>query len=200
MNAPENSFGRFVVASGSARRHHLLRGAGVTFDIVVPHVDETPLAGEAPTAMVARLAEAKSTAVSSGRRVVVLGCDTTVALDGRPLGKPGDETEALAMLLALSARPHTVITAFCLSSAGTPLAAEAVTTRVVMRPFDTAAAAAYVATGEPFGKAGAYAIQGGGGRLVDHIEGSYTNVMGLPLDAVLPHVARLVPGSIRPIG
>jgi septum formation protein len=172
----------------------------VEFDIVVADVDETPIPGETPVAMVSRLAVAKSIAVQAAPRVVVLGCDTTVALDGLALGKPRDAAHARTMLLALSGRAHEVITAFCLSSQGEVLAAEAVTTRVFMRAIDDGAAVAYIATGEPFGKAGAYAIQGEGGRFVDSIAGSYTNVMGLPVDEVLPCIARLVPAAIEPTG
>lgn len=200
MTAAPSEYDRLVLASGSARRHFLLSRAEVKFEIAVVDVDETPLPGEAPGAMVGRLARAKSTAVAGGPGVVVLGCDTTVALDGQALGKPGNEAEAHTMLRALSARPHTVITGYCLSSQGEVLESEAVSTRVFMRAIDDVAASAYIATGEPFGKAGAYAIQGAGGRFVEHIEGSYSNVMGLPVDEIVTHISRLVPRAMGSLG
>lgn len=137
--------------------------------------------------MVARLAMAKATAVASpgaGSRIV-LGADTTVVLDGMSLGKPADADDAMDTLLALSGRSHEVMSGYALvADAGETLAAGTVTTVVHMREISAAEAAAYAATGEPMGKAGAYAIQGDGGRFVELVEGSFTNVMGLPLEAV----------------
>jgi septum formation protein len=160
-------------------------------------VDETPLAGESPQLMVDRLAAAKALAVHAPPGAIVLGCDTTVAHGGVPLGKPRDAADAKRMLLSLSGKQHLVITGYCLAGSDGVLVADAATTRVRMCAFDATAAEGYVATGEPFGKAGAYAIQGRGGRLVDSIEGSYTNVMGLPLDDVLPLIARYAPDAIE---
>jgi septum formation protein len=199
MTEAAETFERLLLASGSARRHHLLNRAGVRFEFAAADVDETPRPGETPEVMVRRLAVAKATALNPQRGLAVLGCDTTVALDGQALGKPRDTDEALRMLRALSDRSHTVITAFCFSSWSTVLVKEEVVTRVFMRTIDGGAAAAYVDTGEPFGKAGAYAIQGAGGDFVDHIEGSYTNVMGLPVDEVIPHISRLIPAALQPV-
>lgn len=188
--------GHLILASGSARRHDLLQGAGVRFTVKTADIDETPLPGESPRHMVDRLAAAKALAVVASPGVTVLGCDTTVAHDGVPLGKPQDAADARRMLLSLSGKQHLVITGYCLAGAKGVLAAGAATTRVHMGAIDAASAHGYVATGEPFGKAGAYAIQGKGGRFVDSIEGSYTNVMGLPLDDVLPLIAQYAPDAI----
>ncbi len=181
--APE-TFERLLLASGSARRHHLLNRAGVRFEIAAADVDETPRPGETPEVMVRRLAVAKATALNPQRGLAVLGCDTTVALDGQALGKPRDTDEALRMLRALSDRSHTVITAFCFSSWSTVLVKEEVVTRVFMRTIDGGAAAAYVDTGDTFGKACANASERASGNFVDQTDGTYTSTTGSPMTLV----------------
>jgi len=176
-----------LLASGSPRRADLLRAAGLPFEVAPPDVDETPQAGESPETMVARLAEAKARAVAvahPGR--AVLGADTTVVIDGTSLGKPVDAADASRMLAALSGRTHTVLTGVCLVSPRAPAGESAVAaTQVEFLPLSPDEVAWYVASGEPMDKAGGYAIQGLGSRFVRRIEGSYANVVGLPVELIL---------------
>jgi septum formation protein len=172
-----------VLASASPRRERLLGWLGVPFDIDPASVDESPRDGEIATDMVRRLAHAKGNAVAARRAADwVLAADTTVELDGVLFGKPDDAADAARMLAQLGGREHRVATGFALlAPGGTVRAADVVVTRVRFRPLDARAIAAYVATGECEGKAGAYAIQGHGAGLIDRIDGSFTNVIGLPL-------------------
>ena len=170
-----------VLASASPRRRDLLTAAGLSFEIFAPDVDETPLRGETPPAMVKRLSRVKAAAAAArfpGR--LVIAADTTVALNGRSLGKPRDAAEAKRMLRALSGKTHFVHTGFCVGTR-----ARVVTTRVTFRELSRADIDRYVASGECFDKAGAYAIQGVGAALVERVSGSYTNVIGLPVAEVL---------------
>jgi len=171
---------RLVLASGSPRRRDLLRSVGVEPVVVPADVDETPLPGEEPLAYVTRLARAKADAVAGG---LVLAADTTVVLDGALLGKPADAAEATRMLRALGGRTHLVCTGVCVRHGGAHAAGSA-TTAVTFEPLTEADVGWYVGTGEPFDKAGAYAIQGGGGLFVAAVEGSFSNVVGLPLHLV----------------
>jgi septum formation protein len=174
---------RLTLASASPRRRELLARLGLPFDVVPSAVDEA-LAPDVPIpTQAAGLALAKARAVAAGLgHGLVLGADTLVVLDGRPFGKPGSPVEARRMLLALRARRHEVITAVAVVDATTGRqATETVVSRVLMRAYTAAELDAYVATSEPYDKAGAYAVQGEGGRLVDRVEGCYTNVVGLPL-------------------
>lgn len=177
-------FPRIVLASASPRRRELLEQIGVAHDVLPVDVDETPGAGEEPAALAARLALTKAL---EGRRRdgggrPVIGSDTVVALAGQSFGKPQDRADAVRMLQALGGREHEVITAVALAPAGHGFAREAVcVTRVRMRPITAEEAGAYWDTGEPAGKAGAYAIQGRGALFIEHIAGSYSGVMGLPL-------------------
>lgn len=183
----------FVLASASPRRVELLKGLGLIPEVVPSGVDETVLAGEGPAAHVARLAESKGRAVaarlpSRTPPAVVLSADTAVVLDGRVLGKPADDADALTMLRALSGRVHEVLTAIRVERADDGRAALRVAvSRVRFRAADEALLRWYVATGEPRDKAGAYGLQGYGVLLTDGIEGSWSNVVGLPLE-VLPGV------------
>jgi septum formation protein len=170
-----------TLASASPRRQALLQAAGVPLAVHPAHIDETPAAGEAPRDLVIRLARAKAAAVQGA---LVLAADTEVVLDGAVLGKPRDAAQARAMLAGLAGRAHDVLTGYCVRGRGGERAA-VVATRVVFRALTPEEIAAYVATGEPLDKAGAYGIQGAGGFLVDRLEGSYTNVVGLPLAEVL---------------
>jgi septum formation protein len=150
---------------------------------------------------VARLALAKARAVAAGRRTgLVLGADTIVVIDGAALGKPADAAEARAMLRALRGRTHEVMTGVAVVDAATGRhAMDTVVSRVTMAAYSDAALDAYVAGGEPLDKAGAYAIQGAGGRLVAGLEGSHSNVVGLPLSATAALLRRFgVPVSAPP--
>jgi septum formation protein len=173
-----------VLASGSPRRTQLLTLLGIPHEIDPAHVDETPLPGEAPRAMAQRLARAKATAVAARRPGLdVLAADTVVILEGEMLGKPADPAEAAAMLRRLSGREHVVITAVALARDGR-IWERHDETQVRFRPLSDDVVAAYVATGEPLDKAGAYGLQGYGSVLVDRIEGDPFGVIGLPLRLV----------------
>jgi septum formation protein len=186
-----------ILASSSPRRHELLARAGVGFEAVTPDVPEEPLRGEAPEAFARRLAIAKALAVARrvGRepRRVVLGADTIVVLDGEILGKPRDAHEARSHLRRLAGRRHRVLTAVAvIDSRSLALRVALVESGVAMHEASDAEIAAYVASGEPLDKAGAYAAQGEGRRFVAKIDGSETNVIGLPLEEAL--------GLLREIG
>lgn len=171
-----------ILASASPRRAELLAQIGVRFTVAVSDIDETPLAGEAPADYVSRMARGKAGAVAAGADAgqVVLAADTTVVIDGDVLGKPRDHLDGLAMLARLSGRTHEVMTAVCLQC-GDEQSEALVTTRVTFITLDRELCEAYLATGEPADKAGAYGIQGLGAVLVESIDGSYSNVVGLPL-------------------
>lgn len=188
---------RLVLASASPRRRALLESVGVVPVCVDVDIDESPLVGELPAALVARLAQAKARAglaVSgmTGHDVVVIGADTTVALGEESLAKPDDDDHARSMLRRLSGRRHRVLTGVAVAFGGTVASAVDAST-VTFRQLSEAEIEAYVASGEPRGKAGAYAIQGRGGLFVPRIEGSYHSIVGLPL-AVLDDLCRTVAG------
>jgi len=175
---------RLVLASASPRRRELLALLGLEFSVRPVDLDERALAGEAPAAHVRRLAREKA-AAAAGEGELVLAADTVVAVDGEILGKPSDAAEARRMLARLSGRTHEVFTGVALRQGGAaPREAVAVArTAVRFAALTGAEIDWYVASGEPFDKAGAYAIQGLGALLVEEIEGNYTNVVGLPLPA-----------------
>ncbi|HEX5306902.1 MAG TPA: Maf family protein [Dyella sp.] len=171
------------LASQSPRRRQLLEQIGVTFQVIDVSVPEVRSADEAPRHYVSRVARDKALAglAAAGEpHAVVLGSDTEVVLDEEVFGKPADGADAAAMLRRLSGRTHEVISAVWAVS-DHHQNSEVCVSRVRFATLDEATIAAYVATGEPFGKAGAYAIQGRGGVLVEHLEGSYSGVMGLPV-------------------
>jgi septum formation protein len=200
---------RLILASASPRRAELLRAAGFDFETVVADVDEQVHAGEAPSTYVRRLAAEKSAAVQAalkgcatsdgsgkadGARVlvaqtfrpadtIVLGADTTVVVDGDILGKPRDDEESAAMLRRLSGRRHEVLTGISIRQGAYELG-RVETTTVWFAPLTKEDISRYVASGEGRDKAGAYAIQGLASRFVPRIEGSYSNVVGLPVAAV----------------
>ncbi len=174
---------QFYLASASPRRRQLLEQLGLSFEVVVADVDEDPKPGEKPGDYVSRLAEAKALAVVErlGRPgLPVLAADTAVVLDGAILGKPEDREDAIAMLRRLGGRSHQVLSAVALWHAGRVRVALS-RSEVSFRAIDPAEAAAYWESGEPRDKAGAYGIQGMGGMFVEHLSGSYSGVMGLPL-------------------
>jgi septum formation protein len=173
-----------ILASASPRRAALLRQIGLPFVLSPSALDEDGADPEPnPELRASRLALAKALEVASRHgRGLVIGADTIVVCEGRILGKPKETDEALAFLLRLSGRTHQVITGVAVVQAETGRAQVAIAvTAVRMRAFGPEEAAAYVATGEPLDKAGAYAIQGQGALLVERIEGDYFNVVGLPL-------------------
>ncbi|HZP43011.1 MAG TPA: Maf family protein [Candidatus Binatia bacterium] len=172
-----------VLASASPRRHQLLGWLGIAYEVDAADIDERAEPGEEAPTLVARLARAKAAAVGARRTAAwVLGADTMVEIDGAMLGKPADAREAADMLARLAGREHRVATGFALLGPGGRMRAEdVVVTRVRFRPLDAETIRRYVASGEPDGKAGGYAIQGFGAGLIDRIDGSFTNVIGLPL-------------------
>jgi septum formation protein len=178
-----------VLASGSPRRTQLLALLGIAHQVDPAHVEETPLPGEAPVAMAARLARAKAAEVAArhpGR--AVLAADTVVVLDDAILGKPASAAEAEGMLGRLGGREHRVVTAVALARDGRVWERHD-ETRVWFRPLDQETIRAYVATGEPLDKAGAYGLQGMGAVLVERIEGDCFGVIGLPLRLVVDLLA-----------
>lgn len=172
-----------VLASASPRRTALLHQIGVAHEVLSVDVDESARAHEPPRQLVARLARSKALAGLRARsgQVWSLGADTLVVLDGQVFGKPRDEADAMAMLLALGGHTHQVLTAVAVAGPQGRLEEALSVTQVTMRPVDAAQAAAYWASGEPAGKAGAYAVQGRAALFIERIEGSYSGVMGLPL-------------------
>src|SRR5579859_1789127 len=179
---------RLILASSSPRRCQLLREAGITFDLARPDIDETPHPGEGPETYVLRLSQEKAGAIPAEHHTLVLSADTTVADGQEILGKPAHPDDATAMLRQLEGRTHTVHTGVSLrdNSKGEAghLSSKLTTSRVTMRPFSEAEIAAYVASGDPLGKAGSYAIQNSAFRPVSALEGCYTNVVGLPVCVV----------------
>jgi septum formation protein len=179
-----------VLASASPRRRELLTQAGFSFTVRPAHIPEDPFPNEDPIAYVIRLAREKAEAVfhdlsskESAPPQVVVGADTTVTLDNHILGKPSDPSDAARMLRLLSGRTHRVITGVAVVTAdSTEVAAEVTAVRFLTLSEEEIAA--YVATGEPMDKAGAYAIQGRAARWIPRIEGCYFNVVGLPLALV----------------
>ena len=174
-----------ILASGSPRRRRMLAELGLDFTLAVADIAEVAQPGESPADFARRLAGEKAAAVASRHPASwVLAADTVVARAGRILGKPADPEDAVAMLTALSGHWHTVWTGFALRR-GRESLQEVVATEVRFAELTAPLIRAYVATGEPLDKAGAYGIQGRGGLLVKEIRGSYSNVVGLPLAEVI---------------
>ena len=168
------------LASTSPRRRELLAALGLEFTVVEVDVDESQLGGESPGEMVLRLAAAKAGAAALSAVDLALGADTAVVVDGHSLGKPAGEADCLRMLDLLSGRAHKVLTGVALRGENRTRTALS-ETNVYFREISRDEALAYWQSGEPRGKAGAYAIQGLGGVFVARIEGSYSNVVGLPV-------------------
>ncbi len=175
-----------ILASQSPRRIQLLKEAGFTFTVSPADIDETPKPDEDPTEYVLRLAREKALAsVKPG--AISIGADTSVILDSVILGKPTDQADAKRMLQNLCGQTHEVLTGFAVVEAlGHIIANQVVKSLVTMRKLTEAEIDAYVATGEPMDKAGSYAAQGIGGHIVEKIDGSFTNVVGLPMEALIP--------------
>jgi septum formation protein len=188
---------KLILASTSPRRRQLLEAAGIDFETGDSGLDEVRTAGEDAAEFALRMAREKALAVSRGVAddALVLAADTVVECQGEILGKPGDADEARRMLRTLSGRVHTVVTAFALARGGAVIESRAVASRVRFRTLGEDEIEAYVRSGEPMDKAGAYGIQGQGGGFIAEVEGSRDNVMGLPVDEALAALAR---HGIRP--
>jgi septum formation protein len=187
---------RLVLASASQRRADLLSAAGIAFTVQPVDADESPRDAEAPDAYVRRIARVKADAAGPpGPDAVILTADTTVTIDGLLLGKPADDRDAARMLSRLSGRTHRVLTGLVLAHAGGRVEDLAVT-NVTFHPLSSEVISWYLATGEPRDKAGAYAIQGLASRFVSRLDGSYSNVVGLPVDLVCRHLETLAPGLL----
>jgi len=190
--------GSLILASSSPRRRELLKMLGIAFEVIPSHIEEEEIDGESPREHVARLSQAKAKEV--GRTVKkdrwILGADTIVFIDGEVLGKPQTGAEANCMLKKLSGREHTVMTGFFIyhpelnQSAGT-----VVESKVAIKKLTDNEIEGYIKTGEPFDKAGAYAVQGIGMFMIEKVFGSHTNVIGLPVCEVVSALKRL--GAIR---
>ncbi len=183
---------KIILASGSPRRRELLTRAKIEFEVIQSGVDEIRAVNENARDYALRMAREKALAVSNQHRHrSILAADTVVECNGEILEKPVDANDAARMLGRLSGRTHTVVTAFAIASDAQVLAAEAISSRVTFRALAPEEIATYIATGEPFDKAGGYGIQGIGGGFISHVEGSRDNVMGLPTDEVVAVLRRL---------
>ena len=175
---------KLILASTSPRRKELLKSAGLDFTVIRPDAGEQLRTGETPVEYAVRTAREKAESILIKPGTIVLGADTVVAAEGRILGKPADAGDAKMMLRLLSGKMHEVITGVCLRSAEKAVCFH-VATAVLFRELLEEEIAAYVATGDPLDKAGAYAIQNGAAGMVRRIDGSYSNVVGLPLCEVI---------------
>ena len=175
---------RLILASASPRRAELLRAAGIPFDVSAVEIDERFHPDESPEKSVARLATSKAVAVAASQNgAIVLGADTTVVVGDEALGKPANTADAARMLRLLSGRTHEVLTGICVCAKDrTVVHVERTLVRVAQLTEQDIAW--YIGTGEPADKAGAYAIQGLGSRFIEGIDGSYSNVVGLPISSV----------------
>jgi septum formation protein len=200
---PEAALQPLILASGSPRRRHWLEAMRIPFELQVPEVDETPLLDEEPGELVLRLAELKAEVVArrnKGRWV--MAADTTVAVDHHTLNKPSDVEDAVRMLSLIQGRAHQVHTGFCLQQDDL-IHSFVDTAQVFFRPLTEAQIRWYVSTREPMDKAGAYAIQGIGALFIESVEGSFSTVMGLPVErmgALIGHLGLLKPWMGFPTG
>jgi septum formation protein len=172
-----------VLASASPRRAEILRTAGISFVVRPSHIEENLLPGESAENYVRRLAREKALAAPASDAELVLSADTTVHLAGTILEKPVDDADATSMLRLLAGRTHEVVTGICLRQ-GDRIVVDCEITKVRFLDLTGQEIAGYVASGEPAGKAGAYAIQGLASKFIDRVEGCYFNVVGLPVSLV----------------
>ena len=179
------------MASQSPRRSEILRRAGIPFVVKPANVDESVRPGERAEDYVRRVAEEKAMAVETEASDVVLGADTVVVIGGEILGKPRDRADAVRMLMQLAGREHEVLTGICLRR-GKDLLHDRAVTRVWFTALTGEEIEEYVASGEPMDKAGGYGIQGLASKFVERIDGSYTNVVGLPIELVFRHLPEFV--------
>ena len=183
---------KIILASASPRRKELLEIAGAEFEIIVADVDETVPEGTKPEDAAVMTAEKKAVAVAKNHKdSIVIGADTIVVADGKILGKPADKTDACRMLSMLSGVEHKVITGVCLAR-GDKKITFAQISKVKFYDLTAEEINAYVETGEPMDKAGAYGIQGRGCVLVEKIEGDYFNIVGLPVAKVMKELVKLM--------
>jgi len=202
---------QLILASASPRRRELLARLGLPFEVLPAEIDESLPPGVSVAQAVAELARRKAhvaaarlgpatSGAAAPRPAIVIAADTLVVLDGRPFGKPLSRADARRMLSALRGRTHQVVTAVAVVETATGREdVEAVTSEVTMRQFEDAELERYLATGESADKAGAYALQGAGGRLVAAVEGSATNVIGLPLETLLCLLRRVGVAVSEPV-
>jgi septum formation protein len=192
-----NSF-KLILASASPRRKMLLAATGLDFAIVESSIDEVRQDFENAADFAMRMACEKALDVSARcPDALVLAADTIVECDGQILGKPLDPAAARAMLRTLSGNTHTVVTAFAIARAGAVAESMPITSRVTFRPLSADEIAAYVATGDPLDKAGAYGIQDAGAGFIERVEGTRDNVMGLPVREVLAALRRHGVATVR---
>ncbi len=193
---------RLILASKSPRRYDLLKQMGLNFEVIPSKIEEDFAQGESPREHVVRLAEAK--AIEVGNRYpdcCVIGADTIVYIDGQILGKPGNQEEALEMLRLISGKEHRVLTGVSVRHLKKGKGeCETVETAVRVKTLSQAEMDWYVRTGEPFDKAGGYGIQGIGSFMIESINGSYTNVVGLPLCELMQMLIRLGAMTISECG
>jgi len=185
---------KLILASSSPRRAEILANAGLPFSVLSSAVDESPYPGETPAALVQRLANAKADLVTARAigPAIILAADTVVVLDDKILGKPSSVEDARHMLRQLSGRTHSVLTGVALVRLPVGERRQFIeSTLVHFRPITDEELSSYLATEEPYDKAGAYAIQGQAGRYIPRIEGCYFNVVGLPLSRVLTELKGL---------
>jgi septum formation protein len=181
----------FILASASPRRRDLLAAAGVSFTVMESGVDESLVDHEDASTYAERTARAKALSVSMSNPLrLVLGADTVVALEGEIMVKPVDHEDARRMLRALSGATHTVVTAFAIVRGGQLLESTPVTAQVTFHHLSDSTIEAYLATDEPFDKAGSYGIQGAGARFIKSVDGGRDTVMGLPVAEVLSALRR----------
>lgn len=176
-----------ILASASPRRHELLLRSGISHAVRPSHAPEERLPNEDPIHFVKRVAELKACAVTREPGEIILAADTVVVLNNRVFGKPTGQDDAVRMLKALSGVAHWVYTGVCILAEGAPIL-DAAATKVCFMELSDGEIESYVRSGEPFDKAGAYAIQGLASKFVGSIEGSYDNVVGLPVSMVYSHL------------
>jgi len=183
---------RIILASASPRRRELLKHLGLAFEVIPSEVEEEVKDGEEPLDHVLRLARLKAQEIARDQDgAVIIGADTIVVLGGEILGKPHNEEEAFKMLSQLSGRVHRVFTGFCVLSSDGSEYSEAVESKVRFKHLTPEEIRGYIKTGEPMDKAGAYAVQERGSYMIKEIQGSYTNVVGLPLCELVEVLARI---------
>ena len=203
---PRSSRPAVILASSSPRRRELLSGLGLSFRIMTPDISEDPQPGESAEAFVKRAAEEKAQAaveqISKGplakRKTIIIAADTIVVLGDEVLGKPIDEEEARGMLADLSGNTHQVLSGLCVLARNEQgevnMHSTIVSTSVTFRTLSSSEINRYIQSGEPMDKAGAYGIQGGANYMVQSIQGSYTNVVGLPLSELVDLLQLVNPG------
>ena len=192
---------KIVLASSSPRRKELLGKTGIEFEVVIPYADESLTGDETPEEFALRISAEKASSVSRNldNGSVVIGADTIVVVNGEILGKPSGKEEAAVMLQKISGKEHNVYTAFSIVEPKQKvLHSEIVRTGVSIKRLAAHEIEGYIKTGEPMDKAGAYGIQGIGAFMVRGIEGSYTNVVGLPVVELLEALKKL--GIVEPVG